>query len=186
MRCKAIVRTVSLIIIFFLSTYANAAPSYVFDTGKVVGINDLNIDGTLWDMQLHDMSFNELLASNGPSSFYTEGFALSTALALESYISIPGNLLPPDQYLSCTDPTVCNIATAIQFNPYDDTIVSWGARIDQSEVLPWAALWPRETNPGYLTWATWTTSYVPIPASVWLFSSGLIGLIGVARRKIHV
>ena len=27
---------------------------------------------------------------------------------------------------------------------------------------------------------------VPIPASVWLFGSGLIGLIGVARRKAHI
>jgi len=27
---------------------------------------------------------------------------------------------------------------------------------------------------------------VPVPAAVWLFGSGLIGLIGVARRKTHV
>ena len=26
---------------------------------------------------------------------------------------------------------------------------------------------------------------VPIPAAVWLFGSGLIGLIGLARRKTH-
>ena len=26
-------------------------------------------------------------------------------------------------------------------------------------------------------------SVIPVPASVWLFSSGLIGLIGIARRK---
>jgi len=31
---------------------------------------------------------------------------------------------------------------------------------------------------------TWTrTSVIPIPAAVWLFGSGFIGLIGVARRK---
>lgn len=27
------------------------------------------------------------------------------------------------------------------------------------------------------------TSVVPVPAAVWLFGSGLIGLIGIARRK---
>jgi len=27
---------------------------------------------------------------------------------------------------------------------------------------------------------------VPIPTTVWLFGSGLIGLIGIARRKVHV
>ena len=29
-------------------------------------------------------------------------------------------------------------------------------------------------------------SAVPVPAAVWLFGSGLIGLIGLARRKAHV
>ena len=31
--------------------------------------------------------------------------------------------------------------------------------------------------------ATALTSVVPVPAAVWLFGSGLVGLIGVARRK---
>lgn len=33
---------------------------------------------------------------------------------------------------------------------------------------------------------TITVSAVPIPAAIWLFSSGLIGLIGLARRKVNV
>ena len=34
------------------------------------------------------------------------------------------------------------------------------------------------------TTGSWTrTSVIPVPAAVWLFGSGLIGLIGVARRK---
>jgi hypothetical protein len=34
------------------------------------------------------------------------------------------------------------------------------------------------------TFVEWTpSSVVPVPAAVWLFGSGLIGLIGVARRK---
>lgn len=38
----------------------------------------------------------------------------------------------------------------------------------------------------YCTWegsGGWFYSPVPVPAAVWLFGSGLIGLIGVARRK---
>ena len=31
--------------------------------------------------------------------------------------------------------------------------------------------------------ATITVSAVPVPAAVWLFGSGLIGLVGIARRK---
>ena len=33
-------------------------------------------------------------------------------------------------------------------------------------------------NPG-----SWSVSAVPIPAAVWLFGSGLLGLVGMARRK---
>ena len=29
-----------------------------------------------------------------------------------------------------------------------------------------------------------TIEPVPVPAAVWLFGSGLIGLIGIARRKV--
>lgn len=31
-----------------------------------------------------------------------------------------------------------------------------------------------------------STTVVPVPAAVWLFGSGLIGLVGVARRKVRV
>jgi hypothetical protein len=31
--------------------------------------------------------------------------------------------------------------------------------------------------------SSWEISPVPVPAAVWLFGSGLIGLIGVAHRK---
>ena len=34
--------------------------------------------------------------------------------------------------------------------------------------------------------ATGTISAVPVPAAVWLFGSGLLGLVGVARRKTKV
>ena len=38
-------------------------------------------------------------------------------------------------------------------------------------------------NLTYELYLTGTVSAVPVPAAVWLFGSGLIGLIGVARRK---
>jgi hypothetical protein len=36
---------------------------------------------------------------------------------------------------------------------------------------------------GTLTWNSAAVSAVPVPAAVWLFGSGLLGLAGVARRK---
>ena len=32
---------------------------------------------------------------------------------------------------------------------------------------------------------TATATAVPVPAAVWLFGSGLLGLVGVARRRGH-
>lgn len=36
---------------------------------------------------------------------------------------------------------------------------------------------------GYIL-GSWTVTEVPIPAAVWLFGSGLLGLVGAARRKV--
>ena len=38
-------------------------------------------------------------------------------------------------------------------------------------------------DPGVTATGTIGTSAVPVPAAVWLFGSGLLGLIGIARRK---
>jgi hypothetical protein len=45
------------------------------------------------------------------------------------------------------------------------------------------------TNPQYEHWSGFTVgapAAVPIPAAVWLFGSGLLGLIGIARRKTRM
>ena len=36
---------------------------------------------------------------------------------------------------------------------------------------------------GYWNTSSFTVTPVPVPAAVWLFGSGLLGLVGVARRK---
>ncbi len=43
--------------------------------------------------------------------------------------------------------------------------------------------WRLDTD-GTLTYGVPAVSAVPIPAAVWLFGSGLLGLVGVARRKV--
>ena len=40
-----------------------------------------------------------------------------------------------------------------------------------------------ETGAIYLDDASLTVTAVPVPAAVWLFGSGLLGLVGIARRK---
>jgi len=38
-------------------------------------------------------------------------------------------------------------------------------------------------EPGWSATYTMETTVIPVPAAVWLFGSGLLGLIGIARRK---
>ena len=45
------------------------------------------------------------------------------------------------------------------------------------EHLPTPIIWPDRYG---------DVSIVPVPATVWLFGSGLISLVGLARRKAHV
>lgn len=57
-------------------------------------------------------------------------------------------------------------------------IEDYGTLYDSCDGCP-APRWGSSLTPG--VWAMETV--VPIPSAVWLFSSGLIGLIGLARRK---
>jgi ABC-type uncharacterized transport system permease subunit len=49
--------------------------------------------------------------------------------------------------------------------------------LTDSLVTEYAGVWSLSTD-GMLSY-----SAVPVPAAVWLFGSGLVGLIGVARRR---
>ena len=40
-----------------------------------------------------------------------------------------------------------------------------------------------EEDPGVITTGTIGASVVPVPAAIWLFGSGLLGLVGISRRK---
>ena len=54
-------------------------------------------------------------------------------------------------------------------------------------VYSWELSWShtQTTGPftGFTTDMTMVVSQVPVPAAVWLFGSGLLGLVGIARRK---
>lgn len=60
------------------------------------------------------------------------------------------------------------------------SVIALGAN---SWELSWSHLQTSGPFAGITTEMTMEVSQVPIPAAVWLFGSGLIGLIGVARRK---
>ena len=53
-------------------------------------------------------------------------------------------------------------------------------------IVSWSSVGPDLFSPIDVARPTAIFSVIPIPAAVWLFGSGLIGLIGIARRKTHI
>lgn len=71
-------------------------------------------------------------------------------------------------------------ATATGFMPGNDTDIPGSSsyfRYDNFDFIQWF-----DGGPGNTRFVV-TGSVVPVPAAAWLFGSGLLGLIGVARRK---
>ena len=49
--------------------------------------------------------------------------------------------------------------------------------------INWTGFWNDCCGPPDVTRPLYVAEWVPIPSAVWLFGSGLLGLIGIARRK---
>ena len=64
-----------------------------------------------------------------------------------------------------------DVSTSRGYNPFNGTDNDW-TRL---------ATFTLPTDQSTIPWAQFTA--VPVPAAVWLFGSGLIGLVGIARRK---
>jgi hypothetical protein len=95
-----------------------------------------------------------------------------------------------------TDATYPNNIFGYQFDDLSGTVT--GSLADGATVGVQSSLFVRLTGPGFETGGaanigdplnlstgafSGSLNIVPIPAAVWLFGSGLIGLIGIARRK---
>ncbi|MDX2505357.1 MAG: VPLPA-CTERM sorting domain-containing protein [Gammaproteobacteria bacterium] len=62
-------------------------------------------------------------------------------------------------------------------------ITNQPAWVDENNVVLAPSLQPNYV--GASITITDTEGFVPVPAAVWLFGSGLIGIVGLARRKAH-
>jgi len=70
-----------------------------------------------------------------------------------------------------------DIGTAVSFYQVNVSDVDFISAVE-TQMGDWLL-----TTDGTLTYGTAPVSAVPVPAAVWLFGSGLLGLVGVARRK---
>ena len=165
----------------------------------------LSIGGTLYDVTFHDGasdSFNALwdadddgVFGGGGSVFSVAptfwGDAAGAAVARDAIIAVLGitdvttgssdsfaipysantgnDINPGEDYIDAafdrfTEP---NTDTGVNENEFVE---------DYGDILA----------PGLVPWASFAPTPVPLPAAIWLFGSGLLGLVGLARREVSV
>lgn len=107
---------------------------------------------------------------------------------------VPGFGTEEDMYLATSDLSQQGTDNPVTWNAsggFDLTTSMWNG-LDHVGLTLQNILTAQSTTTGQFAWIQKTavgseiivsTSAIPIPAAVWLFGSGLVGLIGIARRK---
>ena len=165
--------------LLWISGPVSAIPSYVYSGGQVTGVTGLEVDGVLWDMTLHDASYDELYAALGDSALYTMAFSEAVTDALVTFTNTQADLA--STIIGCGVETSCAITTVFeytgtQYAGYYDLV-----RDNEVDFSTWTWI-PSDANHSGITYATWTVANVPEPSVVLLMASGLM-VFGIARRK---
>ena len=172
---------------------------------EIVG---LDIGGTLYDVTFHAGTGDSFMALwdadndgawGGGGSVLTEApqfwgntagaaqaaTAITQRLGLEDWVDASSVSFRYDSYMvpyaavGCDSPwatTTLTSGTDCVAGYRDD----WRLDVDSTGQL-WP--WGEDVARADYRYASFQPSAVPVPAAVWLFGSGLLGLIGVARRK---
>ena len=115
--------------------------------------------GNVWTA--HDVTFSDNGSSYGPAGGFE---AVNMLFDYQTSVDIQ---VTEDWDVTASGNTVASTATVA---------VNYGFITAASPVFP-------GFQPHFTGNLTKSVSHVPVPAAVWLFGSGLVGLVGVARRR---
>jgi hypothetical protein len=175
--------------------YALVVLSSTSQAAVINPINNLNIDGTLYNVTFHTgVSFNALWDGNDDGVFGGGGSVFS---------SEPTFWNDSTGAASVTDAIMLYLGTTGETTAtYDGFLVPYGSLLGGlSAGQEGIRSMTDEANTSLITdvadsrnyvdnasvlgrpYASFEAVAVPVPAAIWLFGSGLLGLIGIARRK---
>ncbi len=86
--------------------------------------------------------------------------------------NIEGIIQVPDWTV---DGVTLELSYEVGRDPYNEADNSWWLLKEGTSELPY--------RPGCFTYTITTTNPVPVPPAVWLLGSGLIGLVGIRKRR---
>ena len=210
MAFKSIISAVSvtlLAISFNVTAYSSTILDQgIYTTDQISGLDWLDLTET------NNLSYNYISSQLGAGGIY-EGWSYATSLQvadLWSNFGIDLSAGAPTYVSGFLDPNIIEASTLLGniLNEYSSTDFSYGTlgltadlKLGANPEMMGAYLWNPDVSSIYFPIDyTFTTPYdadlffgsylirssvVPIPPAVWLFGSGLIGLIGLARRKSH-
>lgn len=148
-----------------------------------LGFWDMNNDGFvsshqigIWDTSGHLLTSTTLATGSGATLLNGFRYAsLSTALLLNANTTyVIGGNIGSDGYVQ--NSSVTNLGTAVSFGI---------SRLNNSAtgfLFPNTGF-PADTGAYFGPNFQYTVSAVPVPAAVWLFGTGLVGLTGLARKR---
>jgi hypothetical protein len=174
------------------------AATVILDGTTVTGILDLDVDGTIYDVTFLKAFGADFYGPTGSSIFqFADSFeAEAASLAVTDTLNLYNNFNDPDAD-TVGDPSanLLNDQFWIGYGEFVPTGISPCAPGDtciETAHGSWTPsdVWKTEGQIEFLAyddlriWADFQgVSEVPVPAAAWLFGSGLLGLVGVARRK---
>lgn len=194
-----------------LSTSAYSA-TLVIEDGQLVGADGITFDGYTGSVRFVDGSCADIFnGCDEPSDIVFEtltstnteardlALSANTALLEQVFDANPLYDLNIALTFGCEEGTFialnfCGILTPYDYTANNSVITSSLTNRDDNSGLDVVAFGqgyaatdstiPLDPDaPDRLVYAAWTVTPVPLPAAVWLFATGLLGLIGVARRK---
>jgi len=185
---KKLILVLSMLLSGHLSaaTISWSSPTTNVNENDVFSINVIgsgftnNVDGGGVNIGFNSNRLNVLSVNINPLVWDFGGFGINTGTINNSSGTVDGIMVN----------TFANVTGSFVIATIEMQAIAAGSSsllLSEYGLNPWAS-GGSLLDPDYVDGSvniTGTVSAVPVPAAVWLFSSGLIGLIGLAKRKTH-
>jgi len=204
---KATCKKFSWVLFFMIYSTVSYSATLVVNNGVLMGATGVDVNGTLYDVSFLDGTCIELYnGCDGNTDFpftnpadLNDGVLLGAAMqALLDQVFIDSPLgtfdSQPDSMNGCNVPGGCRVFTPLWANVGANSVGVFSAfnsvQEFRDDVGSGGGSRTFDTRPvlgvveDISVYAVWNgVAVVPIPAAVWLFGSGLLGLVGFSNRK---
>ena len=169
---------------------AHAATLIVDEAGQLTAVTGLEVDGTLWNIQLVEGVCSDLFTGcddPSDSAFSTSSQALIANTALLNVLDGSSFESDPSTVFGCESIFFCVLLTPTGIIDGDVTGVAGPLlrAFGSPSVVGTAAISPSYDTTADENWvfAKWTPTPVPLPPALWLFTASVLGLFALSKRR---